>query len=216
MSALRIPDRSVIERIDREDPLPFYYNPLTGWVYRRRLALALEALGPGPYETLLEVGYGSGILLPELCRRARKVHAVDLHEKSDAVRRMLEAERVSADLATGSILDLPYDDGAFDALVCLSVLEHMDDVALPKALVQIRRVCRPGATVVLGFPVRNLVTDTFFRAVGFHPREIHPSSHRDIVTAARSAFPEVVPSFWPPALPVGLSLYATCRCRTRS
>lgn len=214
MSALRLPDRRLLTKTNDEDPLHFYYNPFTGWVYRRRLSLALEALGPGPFESLLEVGYGSGILLPELARRARNVKAIDLHDQAEAVRRMLEAEHIDAELARGSVLELPYASGTFDSLVCLSVLEHMDGVSLPRALAELRRVCREGAVAVLGFPVRNVATDTFFRVVGFKPREIHPSGHRDIVGAARAAFRDVGARFWPSSLPVDVSLYGICRCAT--
>lgn len=211
VSGFTLPDRRHLTRTNDEDPLAFYYHPLTGWAYRRRLVMALDALGPGPFQATLEVGYGSGILLPELCRRSRRVSAIDTHEEVAAVRRMLEAERIGAELSVGTILELPYAAASFDALVCLSVLEHLDAATLPRGLAEIRRVCRPGATVVLGFPVRNVATDTFYRLVGFSPREIHPSSHRDIEAAARQAFAEVASRRWPAALPLDLSLYVVSR-----
>jgi hypothetical protein len=63
--------------------------------------------------------------------------------------------------------------------------------------------------------VRNPITDTFFRAVGYNPREIHPSSHREILGAARRAPGFVVESElrFPRLFPLDLAAYAGCRCR---
>ena len=52
---------------DEHDPLPYYYRPLTGWLYRKRLTMALSLLPPRtPRQHVLEVGVGSGILIPTL------------------------------------------------------------------------------------------------------------------------------------------------------
>lgn len=213
MTRLYLPSRNVLSRTNDEDPLDYYYHPLTGWIYRQRLAMALQALGPGPFESLLEVGYGSGILLPELARRCQKLCAVDIHEEVASVERMLVAEHITAELKVESVLDLDYASHAFEAVTCLSVLEHMDEKNLPLSLREIHRISQPGATVVLGFPARNSVTGFFFRLVGFSPRDLHPSSHRDIIRAARSEFPQVEVQAWPGGLPLDLALYVVCRCQ---
>jgi ubiquinone/menaquinone biosynthesis C-methylase UbiE len=210
---LRLPQRDFIEKSHDDDPLDFYYYPITGYVYRRRLAMALSLLGPGPFGRLLEIGFGSGILLPELARRAREVHGVDIHGKIDAVERMLRAHGATAALCTGDIFALPYPDDHFDAVICLSVLEHLTE--LDRACAQIRRVLAPGGAGVLGFPVRNLITTAFFRAVGYDEREIHPSTHRDILAAGQRAFAVERVLRFPAPLPVDLALYVVCRCLKR-
>ena len=208
-----MPPREAIAKTNDEDPLDYYYYPLTGPVYRKRLGLALDALGPGSFDSLLEVGYGSGILLPELSRRCRKLYAVDLHEQIVPVQRMLATEHISAELKVGSVLALDYATHSFDAVVCLSVLEHMDEGTLPLSLSEIHRVSKPGATVVLGFPVKNVITDFFYRLVGLAPRDLHPSGHRDIIQASRAEFSLVEVRWWPGALLLDLALYVVCRCQ---
>jgi SAM-dependent methyltransferase len=208
-----LPPRALVPKPDDEDPLDYYYKPLTAWLYRSRLRIAADLLGRGPFESLLEVGYGSGIFLPELARRTRRLSAVDIHREDAAVGAMLEAVGVEAELESGSIFALPYEDASFDAVVCVSVLEHLRE--LDQALGEVRRVLKPGGVAVLGFPGRNPVTDGFFRIVGYDPREIHPSGHRDILAAAHRQVhlvPERVVRF-PSALPLSLAAYVVCRAR---
>jgi SAM-dependent methyltransferase len=210
---LTLPPRGALPKPDADDPLDYYYRPLTAWLYRARLTLALRLLGDVPQESLLEVGYGSGILLPELSRRARRVAAVDVHGECDAVDRALRALGVAVELRQASLFELPYPADEFTAVVCLSVLEHLTE--LDAAFGELGRVLRPGGVAVVGFPVRNPVTDTFFRMLGYDPREIHPSSHADIVDAAdrapglRLERCDQVPRL----IPRSLSAYVACRLR---
>ena len=99
--------------------------------------------------------------------------------------------------------------------MCVSVLEHLTE--LDPALDELRRVLRPGGVAVLGYPTRNPLTDAFFRLVGYNPREIHPSSHADILAAAERhpAFAVDGRGHVPAFLPVPLSAYAACRCVAR-
>lgn len=211
--ALVLPKRELIEKSHADDPLDFYYYPVTGVVYRRRLVMALTLLGEGPFGRLLEIGYGSGILLPELARRAREVHGVDIHQNVVPVERMLRAHGVTAALRVGDLFALPYADGHFDAVVCLSVLEHLTE--LDRACAEFRRVLAPAGVAVFGFPVQNAITTAFFRAVGYDAAEIHPSTHRDILAAARRAFAVDRVLRYPAFLPADMGLYVACRCRKR-
>lgn len=207
-----LPARDLVPKPEDEDPIDYYYKPVTGPLYRARLELAARLLGRG-HGDLVEVGYGSGIFLPELARRADRIAGNDIHGARVEVESMLEGMGITADLRDASLFDLPWPDASFDALVCLSVLEHLRD--LRAALDEFRRVLRPGGIAVLGFPVRNPVTDAFFRIAGYNPREIHPSSHSDIYRAI-----EAYPGFSieergkvPPLLPLPFAAYGACRCR---
>jgi SAM-dependent methyltransferase len=212
-ASIALPPRRLLPKTADDDPVDYYFKPLTARLYRARLRLAGELLGPGPYESLLEVGYGSGIYLPELARRSRRLAGVDIHGESARVAEMLERLGVAADLREASLFELPFGDGEFDGLVCLSVLEHIRE--LDAALAELARVVRPGGVLVLGFPVRNVVTDTFFRAVGYDPRRLHPSGHGEILAAARGGAGLSVEreAWFPRFLPLALAGYAGCRAR---
>ena len=210
MPELHLPPRQHIHQIDDDDPLRYYYLAHTRYLYRKRLRMALASLGEQRFGRLLEIDYGSGILLPTLAGICDDPTGVDIHDKVEQVQLMLGKEGVRANLRQGSVLDLPFQEGEFDAVVSLSVLEHLEELEV--ALYEIGRVAKPGATIVLGFPVRNVVTSSFFRLVGYDHMEIHPSSHRDILNAARSEFTYLEVTRFPPLLPIDLSLYVICRC----
>lgn len=208
---LYIPERSVVPKSEFDDPIDYYYRPFTGKIYRDRLEMSISMLGDRKSEALLEIGYGSGLLLPELSRRTNKLVAIDIHGQADQVYKMLEHEHVTAELHKGSLYEMPFADGEFDAIACFSVLEHLTE--LDKAMREFARVTRPGAVLAFGFPVRNFITDAFFRYAGYEPRKLHPASHRDIEQAIRRQ-PllslekiRVLPGF----LPIDASLYFSCR-----
>jgi len=212
-SRLAIPPRGALVKTDADDPLDFYYRPGTAFIYRARLAAARRLLGSTRYESLLDIGYGSGIFIPELARIADRVAGIDVHTRASDVMQSLGALGVEAELREASLFDLPYADGEFDAVVSMSVFEHLED--LDGALAEVARVLRPGGVVVLGFPVRNVLTDVFFRLAGYNPRAIHPSGHRSILDAVERAGAlelEQVSRF-PRLLPLSLAAYTTCRCR---
>jgi ubiquinone/menaquinone biosynthesis C-methylase UbiE len=188
-----------------------YYSWYAGWLYRHRLDMIANLLGQRRYDRALDVGVGSGIFIKEMLAYADFVSGVDIHNTYDGVRAMLEKEGVDlarVDLRQGSIFDLPYGDKSFDAVVCISVLEHFAD---PRpALLEMSRVVRPDGWLVLGFPARNTITDVFFRLVGYDAREIHPASHKTILAAVRDLLPVDVIQYFPSRL---LPLYIACRTR---
>ena len=176
--------------------------------------MAMRALGKGPFDHLLEIGYGSGIFLPTLSDRARQVSAFDLHDNAQLVQTMLDKEHVRAELWIGDILHISTHSEEFDAVVCLSVLEHLTRQELEQAMSEIAHVSRPAARIVLGFPCRNVITDAFYRIVGYDPRSIHPSSHTDIRQAIEaSGCLRIVEVFDLISLvPALFNVYMVCRC----
>lgn len=203
-----IPDRDALLQTHEDDPYPYYYKRGTRWFYRRRLAMVLGHLEDAPqaYGDLLDVGFGSGVMVPEERRRARRVQGIDLHDKVDLVRERLAAQGVHADLRRGSIEAIPFPDASQDAVVCLSVLEHLHD--LDGALREIHRVMKPEAVFAVGFPVKSRLTGMLFALLGFEMDHIHPSSHTQILAALRRHFEVTRVSRMP-----GLFVTACCRRR---
>lgn len=207
---LLLPPRKLIPRPNHDDPLPFYYIPFVGYVYKKRLVNTLKLLG-FEHENLIDVGFGSGLLFLELNKRAQNIFGVDIHDKIGDVIKMLESLKITAELKQGSIYQMPYADNFFDAAVSVSAFEHLKD--LDAAFRELFRILKPGGRAVISFPVRNIITDTFFRAVGFNPRQIHPSGHRDIIEAAGRYFTIEETLIFPKFIPIDLSLYCSILCR---
>jgi ubiquinone/menaquinone biosynthesis C-methylase UbiE len=51
-----------------------------------------------------------------------------------------------------SLADLPFDDGTFDTVVCMEVLEHLPEEIFHQAIAELRRVCR--GQLVMTVPYR--------------------------------------------------------------
>ncbi len=210
---LLLPPRKLVPRPNHEDPLIYYYLPVTGYVYKKRLKNTLELLGNGPYRNILDIGFGSGILFPELSRHAEYLFGVETHEAVEDVKKMLDALHIPAELKQASLFQIPYPDNFFDAVVSVSVFEHLRE--LDNAFQELSRVLSPGGTAIISFPVRNIITDTFFRLVGFNPREIHPASHWDIIHAAGRHLAVEKVLIFPKFLPINFSLYCSMLCKKK-
>jgi 2-polyprenyl-3-methyl-5-hydroxy-6-metoxy-1,4-benzoquinol methylase len=211
--SLLLPPRELVTKPDAEDPIEYYYRPLTRWLYRARLRDTLLVLGEGPYQAVLDVGYGSGVFLPELARRAKRLVGIDVHSGREGVAEMAAGLGIEVELLEASLFELPFQSDSFDALVCVSVLEHLRE--LVPALTELRRVVRAGGVLVFGTPVRNAATSGFFRLVGYDPTEIHPSSHQDIELAI-TTIPGLVLErrlHFPRLVPVDFGAYVTFCCR---
>ncbi len=149
-------------------------------IQRMRFRLIVSLLGRQHYPRLLELGYGSGIFLPELARRCRDLVGVDPHQRAGLVRRALEGHGVHATLVTGGAQALPFRDHSFDAIVAVSTLEFVDD--LDAALREISRVLVPGGILVAVTPQTGPVLDLGLRVLtGRNARRDFQSRRESVV-----------------------------------
>src|SRR5437868_3035747 len=71
-----------------------YYSKILGPFYRRKLKQVLDLLPTEKKESVLEIGFGSGVALKELASRFEKVFAVDIHDCFEPVQSMLARENI--------------------------------------------------------------------------------------------------------------------------
>ncbi len=200
------------------------YHPISGVVYKRRFVMAMDMLSKcvnGGTNRIIEIGYGAGLLFPTLSGMARKVVGVDLLDTraAAAVRGMLDRLQLrNVTLVSGSVMDIPLADNSVDALLCLSVLEHLHrGEEMQRAAATMGRVLRPGGVAVLGFPVKNIITRALFRILGYDDNVIHPSSHNDIITGFEHGnFRLETSRIYPAFVPMDLGLYALVALRKPS
>jgi ubiquinone/menaquinone biosynthesis C-methylase UbiE len=183
---LRVPDKNNILITGDEDPAKFYYNFLTKRLFLKRLEIAIDLLDKKKKYSVLEIGYGCGILLLELSRHFRKVFAVDLHLNAAGVNSMLAKEGIGASLSVGDILNLPYKPMVFDSIICLSTLEHLSN--LEKGIVEIDRIAKPGAQIIFGIPVSSLVMKLSFALLGYKFNKLHKWNDEQIIKAIKEKF----------------------------
>jgi SAM-dependent methyltransferase len=147
------------------------------WWYRGRrrvLRAELDRIPLPPGARVLDAGCGSGRTLDDLERYGR-VSGLDLSAEAVAVAR----ER-HPDVRHGQVEAIPFDDGSFDLVTCLDVLEHtLDD---RRTLAELRRVTRPGGHLLLTVPAYPSLWSVHDVANGHHRRYRPPA----LRAAARS------------------------------
>jgi len=168
--------------VNRNDPIRFYYWPILGGLYRRRVELCLAECRGG--ERVLEVGFGSGVTFLNLHDRYQEIHGLDLTADSAQVTAVFQARGIQTDLRNGSILQMPYADNSFDTVLLISILEHLKPHEQDQAFREMRRVLKPGGQVVYGVPVERPLMVIMFRLLGYNIREHHFSTEKDVAAAA--------------------------------
>lgn len=92
---------------------------------------------------VLDLGCAGGFMAEALATRGAKVSGIDPAAQAINAGRAHADEtglRIRYDVGVGEVL--PYEDMAFDAVVCVDVLEHVSD--LTKVLAEVARVLKPG------------------------------------------------------------------------
>lgn len=106
---------------------------------------------------VLDLGCAGGFMAEALTERGASVIGIDPAEEAIGVARR-RAKKMGQNIRydTGVGEALPYEDGSFDAVVCVDVLEHVND--LTKVVSEIARVLRPGGMFLYDTINRNPVS----------------------------------------------------------
>lgn len=105
-------------------------------------------------KAVLDLGCAGGFMAEALDDRGATVTGIDPAAEAIAAARAHAAEqhrRIAYDVGVGEAL--PYPAGAFDAVVCVDVLEHVAD--LDKVLSEVARVLKPGGLFLFDTINRN-------------------------------------------------------------
>lgn len=107
-------------------------------------------------KTVLDLGCAGGFMAEAMAKRGAEVTGIDPASAAiDAARAHARQEGHNIRYDTGVGEDLPYQDGVFDAVVCVDVLEHVAD--LDQVLREVARVLKPGGLFLYDTINRNPV-----------------------------------------------------------
>ncbi len=135
--------REVLQQLDAleaKDDIS-YLHPSKRWEY----PWALERAQLAPGSRVLDAGCGASIFPIHLAACGHRVSAVDLHPPQG----LAAMHGVRVDYRKAGIDRLPFPDWEFDAVFCISVIEHLGREGIPAVLQELGRVVRPGGRVVL-------------------------------------------------------------------
>ena len=128
----------------------------TGWLTADEQDLFISWLGLDARSRLLDLACGSGGPTLRISRETGcSVVGVDLHERGVAAARQQAAAQGLEGRATFVPGDasrrLDFDDGAFDAVICVDAINHLPD--RERVLREWRRVLAPGGRLVFTDPI---------------------------------------------------------------
>ncbi|WP_425039496.1 bifunctional 2-polyprenyl-6-hydroxyphenol methylase/3-demethylubiquinol 3-O-methyltransferase UbiG [Primorskyibacter sp. S187A] len=128
-------------------------------------------------QRVLDLGCAGGFMAEALTDKGAQVTGIDPAEDAIAAARRRAAQvgqEIAYDVGVGEAL--PYDDGRFDAVVCVDVLEHVRD--LTRVAAEVARVLRPGGVFLYDTinrnPLARLATITIAEDIlGLLPKGTH-------------------------------------------
>jgi ubiquinone/menaquinone biosynthesis C-methylase UbiE len=139
----------------RDTDNPFNHN----MAIRRDRVVQFVAGHCKPTDKILDLGCGAGVVSEKLIEAGYTVCAVDRSQDmlEHTRKRLSRLPQERYELKQGTCESVPYPDNYFDTILCVGVFGYIDDVV--GALLEIRRVLRPGGTVLIS--VRNSYNRVF-------------------------------------------------------
>lgn len=127
-------------------------NPVILYEQELRAKTVLELLKVKPGERVLDIGCGNARDIASISQSGGQVVGVDISEGMvEAARREINCIGIrDVILQVGDATCLDFPDDFFDKILCSEVIEHIPDVS--RALREMRRVLRPGGSLVLSTP----------------------------------------------------------------
>jgi ubiquinone/menaquinone biosynthesis C-methylase UbiE len=147
---------------------------LAGWwmntFNQEMIASAVEKLGIGPHDRVLDIGFGGGITLQLLTQYANRgvVAGIDISDT------MLRHAKIShaclikqgrVELKRGSIESIPFDNHSFDRICTINTVYFWRDPMI--AISEVHRVLKSGGVVVIAFRPREEMSNLKISRYGF-------------------------------------------------
>jgi ubiquinone/menaquinone biosynthesis C-methylase UbiE len=133
----------------------------------------VELLALAPADSVLELGFGHGRTLAAIAERTPSGFAAGVDPSREMLRMASARNRAAiqsgrVQVALGSAESLPLPDARFDKALAANCVQFWD---LPRALAEVRRVLRPGGTLLLGIRLRE-ATEGRFASPGFSEEQV--------------------------------------------
>ncbi len=176
---LHLLPREALVKTGDVDHAAWNYDGLLGYVSRQRFNLVHSLLPKRRVAKLLEVGYGSGVFMPELARSADELYGADIHAHPSEVTAVLAGAGITAQLVTAPAEDLPFVDGTFDIVVAVSTFEFVTDAG--RAIRELARVLKPDGRIIVVTPGQSPLLDIALRVFTGESAEADFGDRRKLV-----------------------------------
>lgn len=143
------------ELVELQQTLYTSSNPTRRWLHCTRRDWIIDALRRTvghQHQRAIEVGPGSGVYVPILAQLYDVVVALDIEQAYLNHVSHLTGIHQNLELKVDDITASSLPDATFDLILCTEVVEHIPDSQ--SALREMRRLLRPGGTLILSTPQR--------------------------------------------------------------
>ncbi|MFA6428769.1 MAG: methyltransferase domain-containing protein [Candidatus Buchananbacteria bacterium] len=200
------------DKTQRDFSTTNYYHPLLKHLYLSRIHLGLSLLATQKYKKMLDLGFGGGIIIPELAQHCDQFYGVDIHKNITLINKLLKSEGVAnVTLLQTTNNRLPFPDSYFDCLWCLSVLEFVNNPS--ELLMEIKRVTKKEADIIIGFPIANKLTTLAYWLLGFDSDKQHKNTHSELIKEIKNIFKIETNLVLPAWLPLDFSLFCVLKIK---
>ena len=141
-AAKKASSREHFDRWSRE----YEHDQVSRWLGQLQLE-ALDALGPGPGDRLLDVGCGSGAAVRAAALTVASAVGVDLSQGMIDRARELAGATPNVEFQVADAEALPFNDATFTALLCTTSFHHYPNPG--RAAAEMTRVLTPGGRIVI-------------------------------------------------------------------
>jgi ubiquinone/menaquinone biosynthesis C-methylase UbiE len=178
---LELPDKKLLQKTGDVDYFYWNYKFPINIFQKYRFKSIIRLLDNVKVNSLLEIGTGSGIFLPQLSKYCNELYACDIHNNYENIERLCNLYKIkNFHLSQQNIEKTSYPDNFFDVIVAVSVIEFVKD--LQKAFVEIKRILKENGIFLTVCPMKSDLLDFFVSLYStkkpkedfINPRELIP------------------------------------------
>jgi len=181
-TSMKLLPKELLVKTGPVDHADWNYSPILGPISRTRFRAVRAMLVGKKFPRLLEMGYGSGVFLPELRSHTEELFGVDLHKFAPTVSAHLKKANMSAQLFSSDARFLPFPNQYFQCVVAVSVLEFVEDLdAVSREILRVLTpdgvllVVTPGSSPILDAGLKLLTGESAKRDFGNRRKNLIPT-----------------------------------------
>jgi ubiquinone/menaquinone biosynthesis C-methylase UbiE len=213
------PSYSSYGPVENKGMLLYYYssNSIVRYYFWNRLRSLLNLAKFRPEDTVLEIGFGPGIIFPSLADVSNLIIGIDPllqwipcspSSCFRIVKKMCKSEGIEGkvELVRGDAQNIPLQQEICDVVIATDVLEHVPD--LSRSMREIERILKRDGTFLACIPMENFYRRNARRLFNLPGLSTDEHFYKEILGAIESVFRITKMQPYPRILPISVLVSA--------